>query len=846
MAKTRFNRDIGSDLPRLSSYAQKSKNDFQLQKDRMDRMDLWYGEYRNHDEIKKFRINYDLFNGRLDTSLYDDPICFNIGSEKIRMGHQTINHHPVTSTVAHAMWGEMINRPFNPVAKHLGATAQTYKRKKRNELIREMLTNRAINPMREQITRRYLEQLRVSDPRMLTPEQIQQVQSDVNNRLKAATPKEILDFMENDFQTPTEKQGQRLLDYLLEHLDLRYLQNEGFKHGIITGREIYYVGDRHGEVTVDLLKPEYFTYSGSDETEWFSEMDWGKYERWLSFEKAVQKYTEELTKNDYEKLAMYAEPYGGFHRGDWYKKDGVVQRTMYELSVHGDHYERKYGNLDIRTKEGMNKMTNIYRDVMQKYGSEYGTSYGDYGVREVSFAWRDKRKLKKVMRIVDNKKEYYWLDEHYEPTARDLEVNEVWIDEVWEGVKLGTGEDCLYLNVRPVPAQFKSIFNPYDVELPFYGRNYSTHLNSTAPVAPLDTAKVWQLEFDTTMAQLKHDMATDVGKVFVLLMNMKPDNMKWQEWLDTMKNSKLLLAAANKHGMSNIDPQIMRAIDLGRTEDIAAKIQLLEFIRQNLMRSMYFNDARLGSIGQYSNAVNTQVNQSASYNQTEGFYETHRKIVEKLLNGVMNRAKHVYRDNSEKIAIIMDDVEAADFELSQNFWYQELGIYFSTSTEDIRKVEELRQQTMAFIQNGMSYEGVFKLVMAKTPTDIMSIFSAETKRIEAQQQQALQQAAEKDEKDRQAKLEEVRIKEEAENQRKGMDATIKRYQADQSIDQFRAQADADQDGRADSLERTDMQLEFERERHRDLMKQQEEDRKLKREELEIKRLDIEKKSTNSK
>jgi len=284
--------------------------------------------------------------------------------------------------------------------------------------------------------------------------------------------------------------------------------------------------------------------------------------------------------------------------------------------------------------------------------------------------------------------------------------------------------------------------------------------------------------------------------------------------------------------MSNIDPQILRAVDLGRTNEIASKIQLLEFFRQGLMRSMFFNEARMGSIGQYSNAVNTQVNQSASYNQTEGFFETHRLIVEKMLNGLMNRAKHVYRDREEKLSVIMDDVSAVDLELMQNFWYEEVGVKFSTSTDEINRIEQLRAQSMAFIQNGMSFDSILELVMAKTPSDIMSIFKKESKRIEQQRQEALQAQAQQAEADRQSKLQEIQIKEQAQTERKLIDAEVKKLQATLGIEQWRAQVDADQDGRADSIQRAEMEI-----RHKKAV----EDRKAQQKdrELDIKEMEAE-------
>jgi hypothetical protein len=821
-----------NNIDRFVSYEEKIKDDYQRQKDYLDRLDMWYGDYRNRDEAKKFDINYNLFNGRLDTKLYENPTCFNIEGERIEMSVSNINHYPIISQVANAMYGEQLSRPFKPYAVHMGTYAKTLRKKKWNELIKQLFNQRVLAPLEQSISQRMLEQLQVTDPQLLTPEQAQQIQQTVQQEIEAQTPKEILDFMRNDYQTPTEKQGNMFIKYLNDYLDLNTVQRDGFKHAIPTGRECYYIGDSHGEPIMELCNPKYITCGGSQHTEWYQDMDWVKYEQWLSFEAAVQKYSEELSADNYRLLEEYAEPIGGLNRSDAYKRDGATERVMYELSVDDGYYLQKYGDVNLKTKRGQSRMSQIYSEVSRKYGGTYGSSFSKFGVREARFAWKDKRKLKRVKRLVDGKTEKYWLDEHYEPTSQDIEVTDVWVDEVWEATKLGTGPEAIYLNIRPVPNQFKSIFNPYDVELPFVGRNYSTLMNNSEPVAPIDMAKAWQLEFDVTMAQLKHELATDVGKVFIMLMNMKPDNMKWQDWLSTMKNTKLLLAAPNKHGMSGIDPQILRGVDLGRTSEIASKIQLLDYFRNNIIESMFFNQARMGAVGQYSNAVNTQVNQSASYNQTEGFFETHRLIVEKALNSLMNRAKHVYRDRPEKIAQIMDDIGALDFELAQNFWYQELGVKFSTSSADLDKVKELKQRSLELIQNGMSFDGILELTLADTPSEIISIFKKESAKIEQARAESMQVEMQRMETEKQTKLEEAAIKQQGKLQETREVLASQERRAVIGIQQFGIQADADRDGRADSLEKTEMELEFKREV--EAVKKGQKDRELDLEEMKVK------------
>jgi hypothetical protein len=139
---------------------------------------------------------------------------------------------------------------------------------------------------------------------------------------------------------------------------------------------------------------------------------------------------------------------------------------------------------------------------------------------------------------------------------------------------------------------------------------------------------------------------------------------------------------------------------------------------------------------------------------------------------------------------------------------------------------------MAFIQNGMSFDSILELVLAKTPSDIMSIFKKESRKAEAIRKENLQIQQQQAEADRQAKLQEVQIKEQAELKKKEMDMAIKQMQASLGIEQWRAQADADQDGRADSLEKADMEIAFKDKV--ETKKAEQKDRELDLKEMEIK------------
>lgn len=797
---------LGQDIKRRVSYKKKISNDFQRQKDIMDIYDSWFGDYRNEKEIQKFNINYDLINGRLDIKLYDEPLCLEIENEKVTMDDIVITHYPLISQVTSAVYGEQILRPFKPLAKDIGEYSQTLRNKKFNELLRGLLNAQMINPIRDEITAMYLQQMKSNPNLQLNEEQLTQLQAEIDNRVKEKTPEEVLDFMVNDFRTPTQRQAQQLLDYFVERLHIKQTQDNGFKHALATGREVYFIGEKHGEPVFKLCNPKHVTWGGSQNTEWIQDAAWVKYEEWMSIEEAQQEFAEFLSEKSNKELEGIIEPIGGFRSVGDPNKDNIQRRLMIDLSQEDSVLAKKYSDLNYKTKKGQESYKDLYRDIIAKYGMEYGTAPSNYGIRVVHICWRDKRKMYRVTRLIDGEERKFWFDEHYEEQPDDIKIVEIWVDEIWEGTKLGTSSsEALYINIRPYPGQYPSKYNVFGTKLPYYGRNYNTHMNNSENVAFIDLGKPWQKDFDTTMSQIKHDMKTDMGTLFLTVMDLKPEGWTWQQWLNTAKNTKLLVTTLKKHGGVHIDPNLLREISLSKVSDIANRIQLLDFYRANLIQSLNFNDARIGSIGQYSTNQNVQQQQSASYNQTESYFETHRQVVEKALNAFMNHAKRLYKDNNKRF-FILDDVARTELESSPDFWYEEMAIEVTTSADEIRKVESLRANMLNFIQNGMSFEGVLSLALADTVSDIQDIMKKENKRAEAMRQEQIQMQQQQFQAQLQSQMQDKQAQRETTVQLELAKLQSQESRAAMDMDKFRRQADADLDGRSDALEKSEMEL----------------------------------------
>lgn len=810
----------------------KYTSDFQRAKDILEVIDNYYGVYRDDEKISKYSINYDLFNGRLDVNLYSDPLKVKMGGEEVVLEQNDIVHYPFISQIARAMHGEQKIRPFIPIAKDIGPAAMNMRKMKYNDLIKERINTVLVGPLRETIFQTWMQENGVTDPREMPPEMQQQMQADIQQRMQARMPEEIMEYMENQYSTPTQRGAQQMVDFLVDFLDIKFKQDEGFKNAIVTGEEIYYVGERNGDVVFDIINPKYFTWYGSQHTVQYEKGDWAKYEQWFSIESSMQRHAMTLDNKNLKDLEKYIEPIGGIKNIGDPRLDPIQRAVMYDLSDSRNPRREHYENMNIGLRSDHNEMLNLYASVINRYGGSYGTSISAYGIREVHCAWRDKRKLKYVIRRDEKtgEKQSYWLDEHYEPQPKDIEIKDVWVDQVWEGTKLGTHQDPIYTNIRPRAGQYKSIFDPFDVDLPYYGMAYNTHMNNSKNVSPVDLGKSFQKEIDATMSNIRFDMATDIGKVFMMELSMKPENWTWQEFMSAIKTGKMAVVNTNQSG-TPLDHNASKAIDMSRIDDISNKLAYLNTLRQFLVQAMLFNDARVGAIGEYATNNNTRANQSASYNQTEDFFDTHRKIVERALNGLINIAKTVYKDKPHRKELIFDDITLAELESSGDFWYEALGIKISLSSDDIRDVGRIKDLALTLAQNTMSPKSIVELSLAKTPTDVMDIMRKETKAAQMMQEQQMQAQQQMMEQQRQAAIEEREAKFQQELTLAQIDNASKEKRSALEASQFERQSDVNNNKIADSVERAEKQGEMDKFKI-------EMDHKIKQEELDIKREEL--------
>lgn len=736
--------DVGYPLQRLS-WAKKKARDFEWAERCADFYDHYYGYYYDSYRMRKLKMNYNLYNGRGEEAMksYTPSLGEDLMEEGLEAGYDNVQHLPLIDQIAKAMVGEQQRRPLKPLAIDASGYSMNFRKMHRNKLFQRHLEEKYLNPIRQQAFEEVARKLNIVDIYSLTPDEQEQFQLQVDQVSKSMTPEEIDDYMRKDYKSPSEMQGQKLVDWTMSHYDLKYLTDQGFKHGIISGEEIYYVSVRHNMPHVELVNPIGFMSSASRNTHFIEDGEWAKYERQITYTDLFNNFGEELKEKHLKKLEDFFTAFGTSNMNtEGHQARLVAEVSAVDSATGGKFFEN---SPDIRTQKGQEFMKAIYR--------HFGSEYDDYSsVRHTHLVWKSLRKLLYITRVTPQGLKNFWVDESYKmnPSKGDKEYQIVWVPEVWETDKIGT-TDAIYLNKRPIPYQYSSLDNPWNVKLPYVGVEYGRLFGNAKNVAPLDLGKPWQYKYNVQMAKIHEMEATDVGKVLLTTMNAKPKEWSWGKWIMMMKYGKIApIDTTNEDFNPGTDSQIFKDMDLSTMADLAGRLQYLEFIRQQAALSMSYNPARLGQVAPYVAVTNSQQAIVQSSYQTEDIYSTHNKVVENLLNYMLKVTRVAFKDNEFARTYILDDMSVAELEMDwQLLNPAELAVKVRNSTDDYNNIMNVKNVAQAMVQNGLiTMPELIRLMWANNGAEILNIaeraeMNAEKRRMEevTNQQKLMEQQA---------------------------------------------------------------------------------------------------------
>lgn len=633
----------------------------------------------------------------------------------------------------------------------------------------------ATSEMQEKEKQMILQYIEAAITARMSPEEAQQFQEQLQSG-EIMPPEQIAKYMDKDYKDIVENTAYHTLTYLRERLDLDNEFIKGWKDGLISGREIYYVGVLNAEPYVERVNPIYFSYDKSPDLEFIEDGSWCCRKMRMPITEVYDRYYDKLEEKDLDKLEEMIGSTPGRNLGDRSPVDMGIQLRIYDNPIF----------------EGAGKsLVNVWHCCWKSFKKIfYVTTTDDAGQPQINI-----------------------VDETYQPVGNEISVEPDWIVEVWEGYRAGSD---LYFGIQPIEYQHVSIDNPNSQKLPYCGAIYSS--TNSKPRSLVSILKPLQYMYIVLWYRLELAIARDKGKVVNMDITQIPKSMnispaKWMHYLSSVGVNFInpYEEGWNIPGREGGKPaqfNQITALDLTMSNVIVEYIQLMDKIEELAGTISGITQQREGAVSSSEMVGNVERSVVQSSHITEPLFWVHNQCKRRVLNMLLNTAKGAWEETGkQKLQYIFDNGERAFLDITPKFYYEDMDVFVSDTSKDLENIQKLQQLIQPAMQNGASL-----LEAAEVLTnDNFNIIKQKLKDMQTRQEQMQQQQQEAEAQQQQqlqqmqneAKQQELMLQEaqmdlqryqiDQDNQTKIAVAQINAYRGTEELDQ-------DQNGIPDPIE----------------------------------------------
>lgn len=633
----------------------------------------------------------------------------------------------------------------------------------------------ATSEMQEKEKQMILQYIEAAITANMSPEEAQQFQQQLQSG-EIMPPEQIAKYMDKDYKDIVENTAYHSLTYLREKLDLDNEFIKGWKDGLISGREIYYVGVLNAEPYAERVNPICFSYDKSPDLDFIEDGSWCCRKMRMPITEVYDRYYDKLEEKDLDKLEEMIGSTPGRNLGDRSPVDMGIQLRIYDNPIF----------------EGSGKsLVNVWHCCWKSFKKIfYVTTTDDAGQPQINI-----------------------VDETYQPVGNEVSIEPDWIIEVWEGYRAGSD---LYFGIQPIEYQHVSIDNPNSQKLPYCGAIYSN--TNSKPRSLVSILKPLQYMYIVLWYRLELAIARDKGKVVNMDITQIPKSMnispaKWMHYLSSVGVNFInpYEEGWNIPGREGGKPaqfNQITALDLTMSNVIAEYIQLMDKIEELAGTISGITQQREGAVSSSEMVGNVERSVVQSSHITEPLFWVHNQCKRRVLNMLLNTAKGAWEDTGkQKLQYIFDNGERAFLDITPKFYYEDMDVFVSDTSKDLENIQKLQQLIQPAMQNGASLleaaeiltNDNFNIIKQKLK-DMQTRqeqIQQQQQEAEAQQQQQLQQMQNESKQQelmlQEAQMDLQRYQIDQDNQTKIAVAQINAYRGTEELDQ-------DQNGIPDPIE----------------------------------------------
>ena len=624
----------------------------------------------------------------------------------------------------------------------------------------------AVSELQEKEKEMLMQYMMAAIQSKMGPEEQQQFQEQLQSG-EIMPPEAIAKYMDKEYKDVVENTAYHTLEYLKEKLSLKNEFIKGWKDGLISGTEVYYVGVQSGEPYAERVNPIDFDYDRSPDLEFIEDGSWCVRKMRLPIAEIYDRYNDKLTEKDLDKINQILS---GTPIGDMPQKGPVDDFNRITMHLYDND------GISFQNKHNINVWHVCWKSFKKIF---YVTTLDESGEVQVTIC-----------------------DETYKPVGTELSIESGWIVEVWEGYRAGSD---LYFGIQPIEYQHVSIDNPNSQKLPYCGCVYSN--TNSRPRSLVSILKPLQYMYIVLWYRLELAIARDKGKVVNMditqipkSMNITPD--RWLHYLSSVGVNFINpyetgFDIPGREGGKPATFNQITSLDLTMSQVISEYIQLMDKIEQLAGTISGITSQREGSISTSELVGNVERSVVQSSHITEPLFWVHNQCKRRVLNMLLNTAKGAWENTGkQKLSYVFDNGERAFLDLAKKFYYEDMDVFVSDSTKDLENIQKLQSLIQPAMQNGASLleaseiltNDNFNIIKQKLK-DMQTRqeqLQKQQQEAEAQQQQQLQQmqneAKQQELMLEEAKMDLERYKIDADNQTKIAVAEISAYRGTEDKD----------------------------------------------------------------
>ena len=561
------------------------------------------------------------------------------------------------------------------------------------------------------------------------------------------TPERVKEFMEKEYQDPRAIRGQRIVNELMKDCDLVEKFQRLFFNALVAGFTVSYKGAYGNQVIYEDLNPEDIDYAKSPDLIYLEDADWVVANRKMTKAQIYDRFYDDLEEEDIE----------------WLEKRSISTPNVLEYLFRDREDKRK--------EIGEAELYNVYH-VVWKSRVKIGelTYYDEFG-------------LEQTMEV----------DETYKPDKEGGEsIRWIWVNEVWEGWRI---EDQIYLGIKPLRNQRRSMDNPSEAKLPYNGR---VDIMSIA-----ELGLNYQILYNILHYRVELSIAKNKDKIALVEINTIPKRGGWdpEKFMYYADANGYMFVDSTQTGARNekVPFNQYQVLDMSLGKYIAEQINIMNAVKEEWEELVGVPRYRKGQVMASDSVGTTERAVFQSSVITEEMFRKFERFLEKELEGLIDMARTAWK-NGRRISYIDEEYNLIfDYVDGDEFQETNYGIRVVNSSSESEKVERIREIALALAQNGEQPDMIAAVIGADNYAMIKEKLTEYVKKREQAQQRA-----------EQAQKELAQIAEDAETQRQQAEHDLKRElkQVDKEIAMLKI--DADRNGIPDIVEGEKLALEREK------------------------------------